>query len=124
MCDLDAVAIVMPERKRGTRMCFAAHKFARIRCAMRREIFVTYGTRVPREKSQRKKLPAFPGEAAKRKCLGMHYHAAVSFHHSLRYLAYMMSPTFLFFANNYIFRHLISIQNFLAIKTARHSKSF
>lgn len=52
---------------------------------MRCEMFVA------REKSQRKKLPAAPAEAAKRKCRGMHYHGAVSFRHS-RYLVYTMSP--------------------------------
>lgn len=43
MRDLDANAIVMPERKRATRMCFAAHKFARIRYAMR---YMRYSSRM------------------------------------------------------------------------------
>jgi len=104
MRDLDANAIVMSEKKRGTRMCFAVHKFARVR-----DIRCVWHI-VPREKSRRKKLPAFPGEAAKRKCLGMHYHDAVSFHHSPR--IHVVSFIFIPCINNYIF-HLILIKNLL-----------
>jgi len=85
-------------------MCFAAHKFARVR-----DIRCVWHI-VPQEKSQRKKLPAFPGEAAKRKCLRMHYHDAVSFHHSPR--MHVISYIFISYINNYIF-HLILIKNLL-----------
>jgi len=118
--DIYVNAIVMSERRRDTRMCFAAHKFVCIQYVLRYEIFVVDGTECRRKNRDIRSFRLFPERRRKEnvwKCIitaqyRFIIHSVITYIRCHLHFYHLHFYVTFFGSNNYIFRHLISIKNF------------